>query len=66
MRWIQSARKVRFLLLAVAIGVLHRPFDRLLGDADGVLAAAVEALGGLEDLLVLGVGGDATFDAGHG
>src|SRR5262249_27232988 len=28
-------------------------------------APAIIALGGLEDLLVLGVAGDATFDAGH-
>src|SRR5262249_14431584 len=30
--------------LAVAIGVLHRLLDRLLGDADGVLAAAIVTL----------------------
>ena len=41
--------------LAVAEGVLLRLLDRLLGDADGVLAPAVIALGGLEDFLVLGV-----------
>ena len=52
--------------LAVAEGVLVRLLDRLLGDADGVLAPAVIALGGLEDFLVLGVSGDAAFDAGHG
>src|ERR1043165_5795396 len=52
--------------LAVAEGVLVRLLDRLLGDADRVLAPAVIALGGLEDLLVLGVGGDAPFDASHG
>src|SRR5581483_5663439 len=52
--------------LAVAIGVLHRLFDRLLGDPDRVLAAAVVALGLLQDLLVLGVGGDAALDACHG
>ena len=45
MRWIHSARKVRFLHLAVAIGVLPGLLDRLLGDADGILAAAVIALG---------------------
>src|SRR5215470_12703757 len=54
------------LALAVAIGVLRRLLHRLLGDADGVLAPAVIALGGLEHLLVPGVGGDATLDAGHG
>src|SRR6185312_645694 len=49
--------------LAVAIGVLQRLLDRLLGDANGVLAAAVKALGGLQDLLVLGVAGRASFYA---
>ena len=43
------------LAFAVAEGILHRLLDRLLGDADGVLAAAVKSLGGLEDLLVFGV-----------
>ena len=43
------------LPLAVAEGVLVGLLDRLLGDADGVLAAAVIALGGLVDFLVLGV-----------
>src|ERR1700688_4264165 len=52
--------------LAVPEGVLVRLLDRLLGDPDGVLPPAVIALGGFEDLLVLGVSGDATFDAGHG
>src|SRR5216684_1501952 len=52
--------------LAVAIGVLVRLLDRLLGDPDGVLAPAVIALGGFEDLLVLGVPSDTTLDAGHG
>src|SRR5882757_7198475 len=52
--------------LAVAKGVLVGLLHRLLGDADGVLAPAVIALGGLEDLLVLGVPGDAAFDACHG
>ena len=52
--------------LAVAVGVLVCLFYRLLGDANGVLAPAIIALGGLEDLLVLGVAGDAAFDACHG
>src|SRR3954452_10711090 len=51
--------------LAVAESVLPRLLHRLLGDADRVLAAAVIALGGLENFLVLGVTGDTTFDAGH-
>src|SRR5690349_5550158 len=53
------------LALAIAEGVLAGLLDRLLGDADGVLAAAVIALGSLEDLLVLGVGGHTAFDARH-
>ncbi len=51
--------------LAIAKGVLLRFFHGLLGDADRVLAPAVIALGGLVDLLVLGMGGDAAFDASH-
>src|SRR5205814_8996878 len=39
--------------LAVPIGILLRALDCLLGDADRVLAAAVIALRGFEDLLVL-------------
>ena len=54
------------LVLAVAVGILHALLDRLLGDADGVLAAAVKTLGGLKNLLVLGVGRNAPFDACHG
>src|SRR6185437_602212 len=50
---------------AVAEGVLPRLLHRLLGDANGVLAPAVIALGGFENFFVLGVTGDATFDAGH-
>src|SRR6266849_6786676 len=52
--------------LAVAVGVLVRLLHGLLGDADGVLAPAVIALGGLEDFLVLGVRGNAALDACHG
>src|SRR4029079_14267920 len=51
--------------LAVTESILVCLLHRLLGDADRVLAAAVVALGGLQDFLVLGVRGDATFDAGH-
>ena len=53
------------LVLAVAIGVLHRLVDGGLCGADGVLAAAIEALGGIEGLLMLGMGCNATFDASH-
>src|SRR5918998_4019506 len=45
------------LVATVASGILHALLDRLLGDADGILATAVEAFGGFQDLLVLGVGG---------
>jgi hypothetical protein len=65
MRWIHKARNERLRVLAVAIRVLHRLFHRLLGDADGVLAAAVEAFRGFQDLLVLGVRGDASLYACH-
>src|SRR6185369_6802785 len=51
--------------LAVAVGVLAGLVHGRLGGADGVLTAPVEALGLLENLLVLGVGGDAPFDASH-
>src|SRR6185312_3367813 len=57
--------EIALAVLAVAIGVLQRLLDRLLGDADCILAAAVKALGGLQDLLVPGVGGYAPFDACH-
>src|SRR5262249_11276975 len=52
--------------LAVAIGVLVGALDRLLGDADRVLAPAVVALRGLADFLVAGVGSDAALDPSHG
>src|SRR4029079_16517138 len=51
--------------LAIPVGVLICFLDRLLGDANRVLAAAVISLGGLENLLVLGVGGYTPFDTGH-
>src|SRR3984885_13258751 len=60
----QSA-KLALAILAVAIGVLHRLVDRGLPGADGVLAPAKEALGGLKHLLVFGVSGYAPFDACH-
>src|SRR5262245_3679102 len=54
------------LALAVAVAVLQRLFDRLFGNPNGVLAAAIVALGLLQGLLVLGMGGDAALDACHG
>src|SRR5215211_3422335 len=58
--------KRALLALTAAVSVLRGLFDRLLGDPDGVLAAAIISLGSLQNLLVLGMRGDATFDAGHG
>src|SRR6202162_5678586 len=58
--------KGALLSLAIAEGILARLLHRLLGDADRVLAPAVIALGGLEHLLVLGMGCDAALDACHG
>src|SRR5207253_7491392 len=60
----QSA-EAPLLHLAVAVGVLPGLLDRLAGDADRVLAAAVIALRLVEDALVLGAGGYAAFDACH-
>src|SRR5207302_821388 len=45
--------------LAVAVGVLVGALDRLLGNADRVLAPAVVALRGLADFLVAGISGGA-------
>jgi hypothetical protein len=53
--------EVALVDLAVAVSVLLRAIDSSLGGADGVLATAVKALGGLQNLLMLGVGGDASF-----
>src|SRR5207253_9137548 len=59
-------RAERALLhLAVAVGILPGLLDRLAGDPDRVLAAAVIALRLVEDALVLGAGGYAAFDACH-
>src|SRR5580704_974950 len=51
--------------LAVAEGILIGLLHRLLGDPNRILAPAVIAFGGLKDLLVFGVSGDAAFDASH-
>src|SRR5580704_16695186 len=61
----QRAKRA-LLPLAVAEGILARLLHRLLGDADRVLAPAAITLGGLEHLLVLGMGCDAALDACHG
>src|SRR3546814_4615404 len=53
------------LYLAIAIGVLASLFDCLPRDADGVLAAAIIALSLIQDILVLGAGGNTPFDACH-
>src|SRR5690606_24944176 len=55
--------EIALLVAAVAIGILRCLFHRLLGGADGILAAPVIALGCLEDLLVAGVGGNASLNA---
>src|SRR5690606_34647966 len=51
--------------LAVAVGVLERLLDCLLGNTNGVLTAAVETLSLGKNLLVLGVGGNAPLHACH-
>src|SRR5205814_2670446 len=53
------------LALAVTEGILPGFFNRSLGGANRILAAAVKTLGGLVDLLVLGVRGHTAFDARH-
>src|SRR5690606_2061032 len=60
----QSA-EVALVDLAVAVGELLGTVDRCLGGADGVLAAAVETLGCLQRLLVLGMGRYAAFYTCH-
>src|SRR5262249_17527280 len=52
--------------LAIPKGILVGLLDRLFGDPDRVLAPAIIALGGFENFLVLCVGGDTPFNAGHG
>jgi hypothetical protein len=53
--------EIPLLDLAVARCVLHRAIDGSLCSADGVLATAVKALGGLQNLLMLGARGNASF-----
>ncbi len=49
--------EIPLLLLAADIGVLERTVDGRVGAGDRVLAAAIKALGLLEDLLAAGVTG---------
>ncbi len=57
--------EIALLDATVARCVLHRAVDGGLCGPDRVLAAAAEALGCVENLLVLGVGGDAPFHTCH-
>src|SRR5436305_11399791 len=50
---------------AVAVRILARLHHRFLGDAEDVAAAAAEALGEGENLLVAGASRYTTFDARH-
>src|SRR5438309_2025546 len=54
------------LVATVAVGVLPRLHQRLLGYAIDVLAAAAESLGLLEDFLVARARRDSTLDSWHG
>src|SRR4029450_9176785 len=57
----------RGLLLApVGVGVPHPALDGLLGRLVQLAPAAAGALGGLHDLLLPGVVGDAALDTRHG
>src|SRR5690606_35702588 len=51
--------------LAIAVSILQRLLDCLLGDADSILAAAVETLGCVQNFLVLGMGGNAPLNTCH-
>src|SRR6185503_14030415 len=54
------------LVAAIAVGILPRLHQRLLGDAVDVLAPAAKPLGLLEDLLVARARRDSTLDSWHG
>ena len=60
----QSA-EIAFSGFAVAIGVLTGFLHCLLGNADGILAAAIITFGGFDNFFVTGVGGNAPFNSGH-
>eukprot|EP00439_Symbiodinium_sp_Y106_P088484 s1_g1020.t1 len=53
--------EVPLLGLAVAVSVLTGFFDSLVGNAEGIFAAAVIPLCLLDHLTVTGMGGDASF-----
>ncbi len=55
--------EIALLDATIAVGVLAGLFDGLLGDTDRRLSAAVLTLGSLQDLLVTGVIGNASFNA---
>ena len=52
--------------LAAPVLVLHRLFDRLLGNADRILAPAIIAFGSFQNFLMLGMSGYTALDACHG
>lgn len=54
--------EIAFLYLAVAVSILTGLLDGLIGCAEGVLATAVIAFGGLDNFAVTGVGCDASFN----
>src|SRR5690606_41309176 len=57
--------EIALLVAPVPVGVLAGLVDGGLGGPAGILAAAVKALRLLQDLLVTGVSGDASFTACH-
>ncbi len=52
-------------LAPVAIGILHRAFDRLNRGAKHILAPAIKARRGIDNLFVTGVSCNAPFDTSH-
>src|SRR5687768_17174916 len=57
--------EIALLLLAANVGVLQRPGDRLLGDAEDLAAGVVVALGSLQDFLVTGSCRNTTLNSCH-
>ena len=58
--------KLTLALTTVAVGVLPRLGNRLLGDAKHTRARAIITLGLLENFLVSSMGDDTAFHARHG